>query len=63
MNVNADALSRNPIDDNMEKSRYSQVDDIDTFMTSQEKMLSKKTFTRNKQENSENEVKPLKQKP
>ena len=40
MNVNADALSRNPIDDNMEKSRYSQVDDIDTFMTSHEKMLS-----------------------
>ena len=29
-------------------------------MTSQEKMFSKKTFTRNEQENSENEVKPLK---
>ena len=29
-------------------------------MTSEEKMSSKKTFTRNKQENSENKVKPLK---
>ena len=51
MNVNADALSRNPIDDNKEKSKYIQVDDNDTFMTSQEKMFPKKTFTRNKQEN------------
>ena len=34
MNVNADALSRNPIDDNKEKSKYLQVDDNDTFMTS-----------------------------
>ena len=59
MNVNADALSRNPIDDNKEKSKYLHVDDIDTFMTSQEKLFSKKNFTRNKQENSENEVKPL----
>ena len=32
MNVNADALSRNPIDDNKEKSKYLQVDDNDTFM-------------------------------
>ena len=48
MNVNADALSRNPIDDNKEKSKYLQVNDINTFMTSQEKMFSKKTFTRNK---------------
>ena len=60
MNVNADALSRNPIDDDKEKSRYLQADDNDNFMTFQEKMFSKKTFTRNKQENSENEVKPLK---
>ena len=37
-----------------------QVDDNDTFMTSQEKMTSKKIFTRNKQENSKNKVKPLK---
>ena len=28
-------------------------------MTSQDKMFFKKTFTTNKQENSENEVKPL----
>ena len=42
MNVNADALSRNPIDDNKEKPKYSQVDDYDTFMTSQEKIFSKK---------------------
>ena len=60
MNVNADALSRNPIDDNKEKWRCLQVDDNDTCMTSQEKMFSKKTFTRNKQENSENEERPLK---
>ena len=50
------ALSRNPIDDNKEKSKNVQADD-DTFMTSQEKMFSKKTFTRNKQENSKNKVK------
>ena len=60
MNVNANALSRNPIDDNNDKSKYLQVDDNNTFMTSQEKMFSKKTFTRNKQENSKNEVRPLK---
>ena len=60
MNLNADALSRNPIDDNKDKSKYLQVDDNDTFMTPQEKMFYKKTFTRNKQENSENKVKPLK---
>ena len=42
MNVNADALSRNPIDDNKEKSKYLQDDDNDTFMTSQEK--NKKTL-------------------
>ena len=51
MNINADALSRNPTDDNKEKSKYLQVDDNDTFMTTQEKMFSKETFTRNKQEN------------
>ena len=60
MNVNADALSRNPIVDNKEKSKHSQVDDNDTFMTSQKKMFSKKTFTRKKQENSKNEVRPSK---
>ena len=60
MNVNADALSRNPIDDNKEASRYLQVDDNETLMTSQEKIFSKETFTRNKQENSENGVRPLK---
>ena len=60
MNVNADALSRNPIDDNKEKSRYLQVDDTDTFITSQEKMFFKKTFTRKKQENSKNAVRPSK---
>ena len=60
MNVNADALSRNPIDDNKEKSRNLQVDDNDTFMTSHEKMFSKKTFTNKKQENSKNEVRPSK---
>ena len=59
MNINADALLRNPIDDNKEKSKYLQVDDNDIFMTSQEKMFSKKTCTRNRQENSENEVKLL----
>ena len=61
MNVNADALSRNPIDDNKDKSGYLQFDDNDNFLTSHEKMFPKKTFTRNKQENSENEVKPSKQ--
>ena len=38
--VNADALSRNPIDDSKEKSKYLRVDDNDTFMYSQEKMFS-----------------------
>ena len=60
MNLNVDALSRNPIDDNKEKSKNLQADDNDTFMTSQDKMFSKKTFTRNKQENSKNEVRPSK---
>ena len=60
MNVNADALSRNTINDNKEKSKYLQVDDNDTFMASQEKMTTKNIFTRNKQGNSENEVKPSK---
>ena len=62
MNVNADALSRNPIDDNNEKSRYLLIVDNDTFMTSQAKLFSKKIFTRNKQENSENEVRPSRRK-
>ena len=61
MNVNADVLSRNPIDDNNEKSKYLQDDDNDTFMTFQEKMFFKKTFRRKKQENSKNEVRPPKQ--
>ena len=61
MNVNADAHSGNPIDDNKEKSKHLQADDNDTFMTSQEKIFDKKTSTRNKQENSKNEVKPFKQ--
>ena len=60
MNVNADALSRNPTDDSKEKWKHLRVDDNDTFMTSQEKMTTKKIFTRNKQENSENDVKPSK---
>ena len=60
MNVNADALSTNPIYDNKEESKYLQVDDSDTFMTSEEKTFSKKTFTRNKQGNSKNEVRPSK---
>ena len=60
INVNADTLSRNPINDNTEKLKYLQVDDHDTFMTSQGKMFPNKTFARNKQENSENEVKPSK---
>ena len=42
MNVNADALSRNPIDDNKEISKNLQAGDDDTFMTSQEKMFYKK---------------------
>ena len=60
MNVNADAFSRNPIEDNKKKSKHLQVDDNDTFMIFQETMTTKKMFTRNKQENSKNEVKPLK---
>ena len=60
MNLNADALSRNPIDDIKEKSKNLQADDNDTFMTCQEKMFFKKTFTRNKQENSKNEARPSK---
>ena len=51
MNVNTDAFSRNPIDDNKEKSKHLQVDDNDTSMTSKKKMFAKKTFTRNKQGN------------
>ena len=62
MNVNADALSRNPVDDNKKKSKHVKVDDNNTVMTSQGKMFSKKTFTRSKQGNSKNEVIPSKQK-
>ena len=60
MNVNADALSRNPIDSKKEKSKHLQVYGNHTFMTSQEKMFSKKTFAKNTQENCKNEVRPLK---
>ena len=60
MNVNVDALPINPIYDNIEKSKHLQVDDKDTFMTSQEKVTTNKIFTRNKQENSKNKEKPLK---
>ena len=56
MNVNADALSRSPIDDKKKKSKHSQVDDNDTFMTSQVKMFAEKSFTRNKQGNYKNEM-------
>ena len=49
MNVNADALSRNPIF-NEEKLRNLHEDD--TFMTSQEKINFEKTFTKTKQENN-----------
>ena len=61
MNVNAEALSRNRIDDNKEKSKHLQVDDNDTFINSEEKMTTNKICTKNKQENSKNEVKPSKQ--
>ena len=43
MNVNADALSRNPII-NEEKSKNLHEDDDDTFMTSQEKMNLENAF-------------------
>ena len=60
INVNTDALSRNPIDYYKEESKDLQVADSDTFMTSNEKMITKKMFTRKKQEKSRNKVKPLK---
>ena len=60
MNVNADALSRNPIDNNKEKWKHLQDDDRDTFMTSQEKIITKKTSTRRNEEKSKNQIKPLK---
>ena len=44
MNVNADALLRNPIDNNKEKSRYLQVDDNDIFMTSQKENVFQENF-------------------
>ena len=49
MNVTADALSRNPIDNNEEKSKHLQVNDNNTNMTSHEKSTTKKLFTRKKQ--------------
>ena len=60
MNGNADALSRNAIDNNKEEPRPLQVYDNDTFMTPYEKITTKKIFTGNKREKSKNEVKPLK---
>ena len=51
MNVNADALSRNPII-NEERSRNLHEDDDDTFMTSQEKMNLENTFTVNNEANN-----------
>ena len=56
MNVNADAVSRNPIEDNKTKTKHLQVHDNDTFMSSQEKMTTKKLFTRNKQESQVDKV-------
>ena len=50
MNVNADALSRNPIV-NEEKSRNLHEDDDHTFMKSQEKMNLEKAFIKINQEN------------
>ena len=60
MYVNADAVLRKPIDNNKEESKHLQVDDNDTFMISYEKITYRRIFKRNKQENSNNEVKPLK---
>ena len=51
MNVNADALSRNPIV-NEEKSRNLHEDDDDTFMTSQEKMNLENACIKINQENN-----------
>ena len=51
MNVNADALSRNPII-NEEKSRNLHEDDDDTSMTSQEKMNLENAFIEINQENN-----------
>ena len=51
MNVNADALSRNPIV-NEEKSRNLHQDDDDTFMTSQEKMNLENACIKINQENN-----------
>ena len=51
MNVNADALSRNPIIDE-EISRNLQEDDDDTFMTSQEEMNLENAFIKINQGNN-----------
>ena len=51
MNVNADALSRNPII-NEERSRNLHEDDDDTFMTSQEKMKIENAVIKINQENN-----------
>ena len=51
MNVNADALSRNPTI-NEERSRNLHEDDDDTFMTSQEKTNLENTFMKINEENN-----------
>ena len=51
MNVNADALSRNPIV-NEQILRNLHEDDDDTFMTSQEKMNLEKTSIKIKEKNN-----------
>ena len=51
MNVNADALSRNPII-NEERSRNLHEDNDDIFVTSQEKMNLENTFIKSNEENN-----------
>ena len=51
MNVNADALSRNPII-NEERSKNLHEDDDVTFMTSQEKINLENTFIKINEENN-----------
>ena len=51
MNVDTDALSRNPVV-NKGKLRHLHEDDNDTFMTSQEKMNVEKTFMKFNQGNN-----------
>ena len=51
MNVNADALSRNPINYEERSRNLHEVDD-DTFMTTEEKMNLENTFIKNNEENN-----------